>query len=617
MSDGVPSGHSWHKKLTDWGMPRELVDLLESCFEDDVDERPAEAAQLAILLKRILNPATVKSQCPQCKTVLKIQANVKIGAKLRCPKCAHIFTHSLSEKPSTLSDVSGHLMGPEKTLKPVAAPTVGSVRSAALSNEQITCAVNVMREFLQAPAKQEGKTPYHLSAEGDKKRVELIDGPLKPLLEGYMAGSVPLDEFKSKIDGINKRNENWGFKGIKGQMFFNMVVNVAPDSVECDREIKAAIMAPINEETARSRIQAFESYVRRIGDTHVGEGGKKQGRPNPGSIPFFLSYFWQIQDRRTWPVYYTNSVNKMLELNLWQPTEDLAENYITYKHIHEELAAAFTKASGRPFDLYDVEHVFWFRGGNPYDIAKSSQEEDKSDDEQEGAAWSGYWFVNVGEGVYRNWDDCRKFGFLAAGQGFKYSNALKKLNVGDKVFAYMKSLGYVGFGEVVSEAVMAKDFALDGGELLFENPLIHPGMKTNSGDPNMSEWVVGIRWSKTFPRDEARKFQGAFANQNIVCKLRDQPTLDFLKQEFSVEELDGDQESPERFILRDKVGVDSLGCRLGSQAAAINRVLTNKPQKVEKIAKESGLSVARVRDHLRYHLKKKNVKESDEGWSLA
>ena len=229
-----------------------------------------------------------------------------------------------------------------------------------LSPEQTARAVEVMQEYLNAPPISDGKTPSDRSADGDRERVELIDGQLKPLVEAYLAGTVPLDEFKSKIDGINKRHERWGFKGIKGQMFFNMVVNVAHDAAECDQEIKAAIVAPTSEDMARSRIRTFASYVRRIGDAHVEGGGSKQGRPKPGSIPFFMSYFWQIQDRRTWPVYYTNSVNTMIDLNLWQPTEDLAEDYITYKHLNEELAEAFTKASGRPFDLYGVEHVFWF-----------------------------------------------------------------------------------------------------------------------------------------------------------------------------------------------------------------------------------------------------------------
>jgi hypothetical protein len=56
----------------------------------------------------------------------------------------------------------------------------------------------------------------------------------------------------------------------------------------------------------------------------------------------------------------------MIDLNLWQPGEDQAENYIRFKRIHEELAAAFTRESGRKFGHYEVEHVFWFKGGNPF-----------------------------------------------------------------------------------------------------------------------------------------------------------------------------------------------------------------------------------------------------------
>jgi|GEM_PF-3410482 len=84
-----------------------------------------------------------------------------------------------------------------------------------------------------------------------------------------------------------------------------------------------------------------------------------------------------------------------------------------------------------------------------------------TDGEGESAAelWDGFWFMNVGESEEnRNWDDCRKYGFLAAGYGEQYSKAMKKLHPGAKVFAYMKGLGYVGYGEVTKAAVMARDF---------------------------------------------------------------------------------------------------------------------------------------------------------------
>lgn len=233
-----------------------------------------------------------------------------------------------------------------------------------LTSEQRNRAMEVMRQYLSAPPNSEGQTPVEADLELDQNRAGLIDRELKPLVEDYLAGGTPLPEFKSRIDGINKRNEYWGFKGVKGQMFFNMIVNVSGDPKECDQEIKSAIALPANEDIARSRIKTMHSYVRRLGEDHVESGGSKHGRPKAGSIAFFLSYFWQIQDCMTWPIYFTNTVNTMIDLNLWQPTDELADDYVMFKQLHHELADLFALDSGRSFTLYDVEHVFWFKGGN-------------------------------------------------------------------------------------------------------------------------------------------------------------------------------------------------------------------------------------------------------------
>ncbi len=149
------------------------------------------------------------------------------------------------------------------------------------------------------------------------------------------------------------------------------------------------------------------------------------------------------------------------------------------------------------------------------------------------APWSGYYFVNVGEGGHRNWDDCRRHGFLAAGGGPKYSGPLRKLKTGDLIFAYMKQRGYVGFGKVTQPAMLASDFEATGQKLSALD-LRQPKIIARTDDPDLAEWAVGIEWLKTFSRDEAKWFNGGFANQNIVCKLRDQGTVDFLKKEFEV-----------------------------------------------------------------------------------
>jgi hypothetical protein len=254
-------------------------------------------------------------------------------------------------------------------------------KELTLDEQQRKRAIEVVNEYLSAPPGPEGRTPVELEAEVDAARVKFIETKLKPLLAGYLAGKVPLADFKPKVDGINKlrvdgvdrRTELWGFRGVKGQMFFNMVVNSADDSEECDQELKSALAVPANEQVASSRIKTFLSYIKRSGEQWVGGGNTRYGAPKAGSVPFFLSYFWQIQDREVWPVYYTSAVQAMTDLNIWQPSEDIAEDYLAFKRMHEILAKLFSETSGRTFGLYDVEHVFWFKGGSPLDAAKAGQ----------------------------------------------------------------------------------------------------------------------------------------------------------------------------------------------------------------------------------------------------
>ncbi len=151
--------------------------------------------------------------------------------------------------------------------------------------------------------------------------------------------------------------------------------------------------------------------------------------------------------------------------------------------------------------------------------------------------WSGFWFLNVGEGDHRNWDDCRVHGYISAGQGKRYMNTMQSLKKGDKVFAYLSKHGYVGFGEVTKEAEMIKDFVVEREQKrLLELDLKAPRPDENSDDPEMSEWAAGIDWKKTFPREDARTFKDAFVYPGVRCRLRDQATVDFLKREFGLED---------------------------------------------------------------------------------
>jgi len=144
--------------------------------------------------------------------------------------------------------------------------------------------------------------------------------------------------------------------------------------------------------------------------------------------------------------------------------------------------------------------------------------------------WTGFWYVNVDDSEHHRWEDCRKCGFLAAGGGRVYSDALLRLAVGDRVFAYQKKAGYVGFGTVTRTVAPAKDLVVDGKGLC--DCASQSALDHDSEDPDIRDYAVGIEWKKTFSISEAKSFPGIFANPNVVCKLGDQRTVEFLRKVF-------------------------------------------------------------------------------------
>jgi hypothetical protein len=234
---------------------------------------------------------------------------------------------------------------------------------STLNDAQIALAMKSLEDYLNYNVKNEnGSTATEENAHVDMQRKQLIDESLAPLVSKFLSRSISLVDFKSEIDSANKKSKLWGFQGIKGQMFFNLLFNACVDVDELTAELIAAIALPETEELAKSRIKTFSSYVRRVGETFVENGGSKYSRPNLSSIPFFLSYFWQIQNADLWPVFFTNSVRVLSDLNLYQLNDDLAVAYITFKHLHQEFQVMFQSKKGYAFSFYDVEHVWWFVG---------------------------------------------------------------------------------------------------------------------------------------------------------------------------------------------------------------------------------------------------------------
>lgn len=183
--------------------------------------------------------------------------------------------------------------------------------------------------------------------------------------------------------------------------------------------------------------------------------------------------------------------------------------------------------------VIDAEQIIPLKEAEEFQVHLREKVERERDARRKKAAepWTGYWYINVDDGAGRSWEDCRRYGFVGASGGARYTDQLRHLSPGAKLYAYQKSRGYVGYGVVEGPARMAKEFEVGAGKPLFAQPLANPDIKKHADDPDKGEWIVPVRWIATVPVADAKRFDGVFANQNVVCKLRQPATLAFLAQE--------------------------------------------------------------------------------------
>jgi hypothetical protein len=157
-------------------------------------------------------------------------------------------------------------------------------------------------------------------------------------------------------------------------------------------------------------------------------------------------------------------------------------------------------------------------------------------------AWDGLsYYVTFGDGEERNWEDARKFGFVSAGGGVWYSNTLRQVPPGSRVFAYIPKRsgvkGYVGVGEVTGEAVTASEFIVDVEGVRRPLTDVAKADMTHRGtdDPEMAEWVLPVQWIHSLPREDAIRDSDLFANQNTAVRLTHGYTLRRLAEAFDLE----------------------------------------------------------------------------------
>jgi hypothetical protein len=110
-------------------------------------------------------------------------------------------------------------------------------------------------------------------------------------------------------------------------------------------------------------------------------------------------------------------------------------------------------------------------------------------------------YVSFGADQSRRWDEAIQYGFLSGGGGTWYSNSLRLLGEGDRIWVKIPGRGFVGVGRVRGPRVAAKDFTLDGRpalDVLQGN--YHREFSEDPEDPSIScQWNGCARSRKPMP----------------------------------------------------------------------------------------------------------------------
>jgi hypothetical protein len=178
---------------------------------------------------------------------------------------------------------------------------------------------------------------------------------IKIIIDDFLKSNIDVHEFKTNLDSYNKQNNLWGFTAVKGQMFFNQLVRTAEDINSLTVLIKKSIVKPVDINEALNKIDKLEGYCQTI----FTKAKDKRKAPNPKSVGYFLSYFWQIWDPEQWPILYSSMIVSFAELGIWSEPGTQKEAYERFYNLNEEVKTILKELAGKHISNWDAEHCFW------------------------------------------------------------------------------------------------------------------------------------------------------------------------------------------------------------------------------------------------------------------
>ncbi len=189
----------------------------------------------------------------------------------------------------------------------------------------------------------------------DKKRAE-VEPVIRKVLDDYLSGNIPLEKFKKLSSDLSFAHPFWGFKAFSGQMQLNQYSNNIHDE-QHDVILKKALTAPKDIDEAKNKINDLARY---LGELKISTG-------NPKSIPrtnqsFLLTYFWSMQDREKWPIFFGSYKKQFPEIQFpIEGADSPGEEYASFVDFFDALrrfAVEELKVNEESL-VWFIEHVLW------------------------------------------------------------------------------------------------------------------------------------------------------------------------------------------------------------------------------------------------------------------
>ncbi|MES2616474.1 MAG: hypothetical protein V4613_01265 [Bacteroidota bacterium] len=203
----------------------------------------------------------------------------------------------------------------------------------------------------------------------DSNRLDSIE-VIKVIIRDFLNQDIALQEFKGAMDMINRHHNLWNFSAKMGQMYFNQLLKSGENDIDqLATLLKKVISEPADLKDALQKIAELEKYTNAI----YAKAEDKRKVPYPGSVGYFLSYFWQVHDNKKWPIMYSSLINAFRELGLWKELKTQKENYEQFFTSNNIIRDLIKESKGIEVSNWDIEHVYWnYKYSTPFTISTGS-----------------------------------------------------------------------------------------------------------------------------------------------------------------------------------------------------------------------------------------------------